>query len=249
MMNLKVYGSTTCEDTALVRDRLRALGVGYTLYQREDDARVDELLRKWNGGNITTPTLVFGDGALVLAEPSLEELETQLRAAGFEFETPRATEVRDARKNQRLPNFTLPATNGENITLYTLRGRKRPVLFFAHAVDERICQGYARQLTNQRALFDEYNAQPVLILPDALDAARAWAHEFARGYPALSDVDSRVKEKCAAALDVPLPKVLLVILDSFCAPRAYSSGGDAGDLIAPDEITSWLRLLDCECDE
>ncbi len=247
-MELDVYGSATCEDTALVRDRLRALQIAYRYHERQLDARVDEVLKKWNRGNIVTPTLVF-DGAHAIAEPTLEELETRLRDAGFQFQAPRAVQIRDARKNQRLPNFTLPATNGENVTLYNLRGRKRAVLFFAHAAAERVCQGYARQLTNQRALFDEYNALPLLILPNALPPAAEWAHEFARGYPALSDADGRVKQKYAAALDAPPTDVLLAILDSYCAPRAYSCGGDAGELIAPSEIMEWLKLLDCECDE
>lgn len=249
MLKVHVYGSGTCEDTALVRDRLRALGVAFEDHNREDDPRVDTVLEKWNNGNRVTPTLVFGDGDIVISEPTLEELEANLRAAGYAFEAPRAVEIRDARKNQRMPNFTLRATDGAEVTLYKLRGRKRPVLFFAHAATERVCQGYARQLTNQRALFDEYNAQPLLILPDDLETARAWAHEFARGYPALSDAGARVKGQYAKLLDVPADHVLLLILDSFCAPRAVSFGKDAGALIAPSEITSWLRLLDYECDE
>lgn len=249
MLELQVYGSVTCEDTALTRDRLRALGIAFGDHNREDDPQVNVILEKWNNGNRVTPTLVFGDDEIAISEPTLEELETNLRAAGYTFDSPRAVEIRDARKNQRMPNFTLPATDGADVTLYKLRGRKRPVLFFAHAADERICQGYARQLTNQRALFDEYNAQPLLILPNDVETARAWAHEFARGYPALSDARARVKGQYAKAFDVPADHVLLAILDSFCAPRAISSGKDAGELIAPTEITSWLRLLDCECDE
>ncbi len=248
-MELNVYGSATCEDTALVRDRLRALGLDYRYHERQDEARVDEVLKKWNHGAIVTPTVVFGAEAYAIAEPTLEELETHLRDAGFKFQAPRAIQIRDERKNRRLPNFTLPATQGEDVTLYNLRGRKRAVLFFAHPAAERVCQGYARQLTNQRAAFDEYNALPLLILPDALPTATEWAREFARGYAALSDAEGRVKQKYAAALDVPSADVLLVILDSYCAPRAYAFGGDAGELVAPSEIMEWLKLLDCECDE
>lgn len=248
-MKLSVYGSVTCEDTALVRAQLHALHIPFADFNREDDAGVNEILARYNNGNLVTPTLVFGDDQFVLAEPSPEQLHETLRAAGFAFQAPRAVEVRDARKNQRLPNFTLPATNGENVTLYNLRGRKRAVLFFVEDVSDRIGQGYARQFTNHRALFDEYNALPLPIVRANLDATQAWAHEFARGYAALSDADGSVKQKYAAALNVPATDALLVILDSFCAPRAYSHGGNAGELIAPGEITSWLRLIDCECDE
>ncbi|MCI0477740.1 MAG: hypothetical protein L0Y55_15970, partial [Anaerolineales bacterium] len=81
-MELNVFGGLTCEDTALVRDRLRALEIAYTNHNREDDARIDEMLRARHNGSIVTPTLVFGDGDIVIAEPTLEQLEATLLAAG-----------------------------------------------------------------------------------------------------------------------------------------------------------------------
>src|SRR5581483_5165775 len=112
MIPLTVYGSLTCEDTALAEDRLRALGIPYTARYRESDRGVDEILARWNRGNLVTPTLFVGDNPPPLAEPTLEQLEEALRAAGLVFQTPRAVELRGERKNQRLPNFTLPASDG-----------------------------------------------------------------------------------------------------------------------------------------
>lgn len=248
-MKLDVYGSVTCEDTALVRAQLRALQIPFTDFNREHDAGVNEILARYNNGNLVTPTLVFGDDAFVLAEPSPEQLHETLRAAGFEFQAPRAVEIRGELKNARLPNFTLPASHGDAVTLYKLRGQKRAVLFFVDGVHDRISQGYARQFTNHRELFDEYNALPLPIVRADVDATKEWAHEFARGYAALSDADGSVKQKYAAALNVDPSDALVVILDAFCAPRALSHAPNAGGLIAPNEITSWLRLIDCECDE
>jgi peroxiredoxin len=245
---ITLYGSTTCEDSALVRDRLRVLGIPYENRNREDDLAIDAELARWNQGNHVTPTLVFGNEQLILSEPSLEQLEDALREAGYTIACPLATEVRDARKNSRAPNFTLASTTGDQVTLYNLR-RKRPVLFFAHAHDERICQGYARQLTNQRAAFDEYEATPLLVVPNGIVEARAWAEQFAREYPALADPGGRVHKQYAEFFGVDATGVLLVVLDSFFAPRVYSAAPEAGGLVAPGEVTGWLRLLDCECDE
>lgn len=248
-LSITIYGSVTCEDTALVTARLRALKIPFALYQREEDARVNAILEKYNNGNRITPTLVFGDDQFVFAEPSLQELETRLRDAGYRFDAPRADEIRGELKNQRLPNFTLPSSHGDAVTLYKLHGRKRAVLFFVDDVNDRTSQGYARQLTNQRELFQEYNALPLPIARADLQTTKEWADEFARGYAALSDADGGIKQKYAALLGVNAQDALLVILDSFCAPRALSHAADAGGLIAPSEITSWLRLFDCECDE
>ncbi len=248
-LSITVYGSVTCEDTAITTARLRALKIPFTLYNRQENSDVDALLDKYNQGRRVTPTLVFGDAQNVIAEPSLLELETALRAAGYQFDAPRADEIRGALKNQRLPNFTLPATRGDAVTLYKLQGRKRAVLFFVDEVNALVSQGYARQLTQPRELFEEYNALPLPIARADLETTKEWAHEFARAYAALSDADGSVKRKYAALLGVNPTETLLVILDSFCAPRAVSHAADAGGLIAPAEIVSWLRLIDCECDE
>lgn len=248
-LSITIYGSVTCEDTAITTARLRALNIPFTLYNREENSNVDALLEKYNNGKRVTPTLVFGDAQFVIAEPSLQDLEAALREVGYEFEAARADEIRGALKNQRLPNFTLPSSRGDAVTLYKLPRRKRAVLFFVDDANDRVSQGYARQLTNQRELFEEYNALPLPIVRADLQTTKEWAHEFARGYAALSDADGNVKQEYAALLGVNATEALLVILDSFCAPRAVSHAADAGGLIAPNEITSWLRLLDCECDE
>lgn len=250
--SITVYGSLTCEDTALVRDRLRALGIPFADHNREDDPRINDMLARWNHGNLVTPTLVFGEqpsADQIVSEPTLEQLEERLRAAGYTFQSPRAFEIRDERKYRRAPDFTLPASDGRTVSIYKLPGHKRAVIFFAHAHDCRVCQGYARQFTQPRAVYDELNAMPLIILPDDLDIARPWAHEFARGYPVLVDVGRHVRNRYLGYFDSNHTNVLLAILDTYAAPRAISVAADAGRLIAPSEVAAWLRLLDCQCDE
>jgi peroxiredoxin len=249
MMKLSVYGSTTCEDTALVRARLRALNIPFASFDREEDARVDAVLEKWNHGNRITPTLIFGADEIVIAEPSIEMLEDTLRRAGYAFETPRAVSVGGERKNQRMRNFTLPASDGATVTLYKLGRGRRAVVLFVDDVNDRASQGYARQVTQPRADLEYYNAVPLFVVHADLETTTRWAHEFARGYAALSDADGRVHPQFAADLGVNVSDALLVILDAYCAPRAFSFAPNAGGLIAPNEILEWLRLLDCECDE
>lgn len=246
---LVVYGSTACEDTALAIARLRALDIPFTLHNRETDSDVAPLLEKYNHGAHSTPTLVLGKDEVVFTEPTLEELETNLRGAGYRFETPRAIEIRGAMKNQRVPNFTLPSSNGGNVTLYKLGGFKRAVLFFVNDPKERASQGYARQLTSRADEFQAFNALPLPVVAADAETTKHWAHEFARDCPALSDRDASVNKKYAALFNLDPVDALLLILDSYCAPRALSHAPDAGGLISPTEILEWLRLLDCECDE
>lgn len=246
---LFVYGSLVCEDTAIVTARLRALGIPFTLRHAEQDPNVNSLLEKYNHGSRVTPTLVFGDDRIVITEPSLAELETQLDRAGYTFNPPHGTEIRGELKNRRLPNFTLPSSAGTDVTLYQLPGRKRAVLLLLQDAADRVGQGYVRQLTNERALFDEYNATPIPILSADIQTTTGWAHEFARGYAALADREGKTKDKYDRVFGIESAGPLLVVLDTFCAPRLVSHADDAGGLVSPTEVSNWLRLLDNECDE
>lgn len=77
-----MYGRTTfCPDVARSRLRLEELGIEWTEYNVEQDARRKEEMTALTGrGNV--PTLVIGERILV--EPSNDELDRALVAAGYE---------------------------------------------------------------------------------------------------------------------------------------------------------------------
>jgi len=84
MPPLTLYGRPDCDDTERTRARLRALGVAFTEIDIDRDPAADAFVRFINGGFRSTPTLVFGDGQrkVVLTEPTDEELDEALAAAG-----------------------------------------------------------------------------------------------------------------------------------------------------------------------
>src|SRR5919202_1408415 len=125
MLPITFYSSQTCEDSALARDRLRSLRIPFAEERREDDPIVGVILARWNRGNLVTPTIVFGEDEEVISEPTLEQLEEALREAGYKFDAPRAVEFHDDRANRPAPNFTLPASDGRQVQLSKLRGRKQ----------------------------------------------------------------------------------------------------------------------------
>lgn len=70
-----------CPDVARSRMRLEELGYEWTEYDVESDSeRKDEMVRLSGRSNV--PTLVIGDRILV--EPSNEELDRALAAAGYD---------------------------------------------------------------------------------------------------------------------------------------------------------------------
>lgn len=256
---ITVYGSRTCEDTALVRDRLRALDIQFVERDKEDVAGgtavadVQALLKQYGHGSPRTPTVVFGKDATVLIEPSVEALDDALAKAGYATTGLNVVQFGSVFSARVAPEISLASTRSERFDLNTLRGWRRSVLFFAHDSACRVCQGLARQLANRKAEFEDAEARLVLVLQGDKAAAHRWTEEFAANAETLADTDGTVKrryvEYFSPALDAHANGTMLFILDKYTAPRVGSAAHDAGGLVSPQEVASWLHLLESECDE
>jgi mycoredoxin len=81
MGTVEVYGADWCGDTQRTRRHLDGLGVAYRYINVEHDEQASEWVKRQNGGKERKPTVKIG--ALVLAEPSDQELEHALRHEGL----------------------------------------------------------------------------------------------------------------------------------------------------------------------
>ena len=248
-LTLTLYGSRVCEDTAITRDRLRSLHIPFIEHMKEDDDQIRARLVGYNAGYERTPTLVFGQDEFVLVEPTLDELEDALTRAHYEFHAPRVVEFRSPLSSRLVPYFELPTVSGEPLDTSQLRGRYRTVLFFAHDINCRVCQGYAKQLAKQHTAFAEFEARVVLVVNASIDAATHWANEFAPAVITLADANGAVKRAYANYFETVPTYVQLLILDKFAAPREGLFAAEAGGVLSLREIKEWLRVLDCECSE
>ncbi len=80
-----VLGRDTCEDTVRSRALLARRGVAHSYLHVDEDAPADAWIRRLNGGQWRTPTILIGDPErpeVILREPSDEELEAALGALG-----------------------------------------------------------------------------------------------------------------------------------------------------------------------
>lgn len=248
---ITVYGARTCEDTAVARSRLRALGVPFRDVDVDVDpaglARVVALV-----GHRVTPTVTRGaagaEGA-VIAEPTIGQLETLVEDAGHALDRPAARHVHGPLAERPIPLRTVADLDGGGFSLETLRGRRQAVVLFAHDARCLTCFGYAKQLFARGGAMADLEAVPIAVVRDAPEAARAWVHEVADGARILADPAGAWAGPVRDAVGVPPDQVALLVLDRFAAPRAVSSAPEAGGLITPEDATEWLRYLVLECPE
>lgn len=238
-----VYGALSCEDTAITRSRLRALGIPFR--DVDIDAEPDGLARvlELNGGRRVTPTLVVGRDDLVAAEPSIERLEELVARAGYRCASPRAVQFHGTLAGRPVPLRTLSTAQGTSFSLEQLRTRRQAALFFAHGAGCLACLGYAKQLASQQAPLVEVGAEPIVVLTDEPTNAQAWLDDLPAGTTVLCDPDGAWRRLVAAHVGAPQEDLLLLVLDRYGAPRAGSFAAEAGGLIAPGETTEWCRFV------
>jgi mycoredoxin len=237
---ITVFGRTTCEDTAIVRDRLRALAVPFTDVDLDRDAGAARLVETLNDGNQVTPTVLFGGTNSVLREPSLDVLDEHLLDEGWPISRPQHVEFGGTPTPRPLPVGTLldPAGGAYPLT----DGDKGLVIFFAHAADCRACSGYARQLAAVSPTLADADIQALVVVPGGPAVAANWRTESTDKVPIVADDGGRWKQAVAAhiaAREAPNGAIILA-LGQDLTPGIGSSSADAGGLGTPLELVGLL---------
>ncbi len=80
---IRMYARPDCEDSELARNRLRELGIPFIEINIDEDETAAQYVERLNRGFRSTPTIVFGDEAFYIVEPTVEQLDEALRRAGY----------------------------------------------------------------------------------------------------------------------------------------------------------------------
>jgi len=75
---IKLYGTSWCGSTRLVRGIFDRKGIPYEWIDIEENEDAANFVEKTNGGYRSVPTIVFPDGS-ILVEPSDMELMNKIR--------------------------------------------------------------------------------------------------------------------------------------------------------------------------
>jgi glutaredoxin len=238
-----MYGAAACEDTAITRSRLVAIGIPFRELDIDLDPQAARAQLVANEGRRATPTLVFGAGQLVVVEPTLERLGEALAAAGHAAEPPEAVAYQDEMASRPIPLRRLPTAGGEEFSLEDSHGLRQAALFLGHDAGCLACFGYAVQLAAQREALADVESIPVIVVAGTAGAAAAWRHGIAEDVPILADVDGSWKRAVAQRVGAGVEGTILLVLDRLASPRAGSIAAEAGGLVNPSVATDRLRHL------
>ena len=121
-----------------------------------------------------------------------------------------STALRVPAVGEEAPDFTLPSTSGQPVSLSDFRGRKNVLLAFFPAAFSSVCTA---EFCAMRDDYDQYASTDVEILPVSVDSVHA-LREFRSKYGMQVEMLSDFRRDAATAYGVLIPEKLV-------ANRAY----------------------------
>ena len=92
------------------------------------------------------------------------------------------------------PEFTLPSTTGENISLKQFKGKKTVVLYFYPKDETPGCTREACDLRDRTAEYEKHNAVVLGISTDGLESHQHFREKHKLPFPLLADEDAAVSK-------------------------------------------------------
>ncbi|KQQ97744.1 peroxiredoxin [Deinococcus sp. Leaf326] len=102
---------------------------------------------------------------------------------------------------QLAPDFTLPASTGQTITLSSYRGHSAVVLVFYPLDFSPVCSMQLPEYSGRQDDFAEAGATVLGINRDSVHAHKAWAAEYGIDVPLLADMRLDVARLYGVAID------------------------------------------------
>jgi len=104
-------------------------------------------------------------------------------------------EEKNLRVGDPAPDFTLPATTGEPVSLSDFRGRAEVVLFFYPKDNSPVCSAEACSFRDSYETFRDAGAEVIGISADSPDSHSRFAERLRLPFLLLSDADGSVRSR------------------------------------------------------
>jgi len=92
------------------------------------------------------------------------------------------------------PDFTLPSTTGENVTLRQFKGKKTVILYFYPKDETPGCTREACDFRDHSAEFDKHNSVVLGVSTDPMDSHQHFREKNRLPFPLLADEDATVSK-------------------------------------------------------
>lgn len=148
-----------------------------------------------------------------------------------------------------MADFTLPSSDGKQLSLYDCRGHFNVVLLFAGGAQHPAEMALIKALAEHYFEISETDSEIILVLAESVARAQQVRQCLKLPFPVLADADMRIHKSVGASDVQALPAAALYITDRFLEVFAAWRTGTGEFLPDIAEVLSWLNYLDSQCPE
>ena len=105
----------------------------------------------------------------------------------------------------KAPDFTLPNSNFEKVSLSDFKDQKNVVLLFFPLVNSSVCEKELCSTRDNLSQYEDLNAQVLAVSVDSHFALQLWNEKHNFTFPLLTDFNKEVSQKYDALHDVFAP--------------------------------------------
>lgn len=114
----------------------------------------------------------------------------------------------------KAPNFTLPSSTGENISLSQFFGKKKVVIFFYPMDESPVCSREAEAFRDKYEAFKELGAEVLGISSQSMESHKSFIKHHNLPYFLLSDLDNSVRKLYGVSSTLGIvPKRVTFVID------------------------------------
>lgn len=141
-----------------------------------------------------------------------------------------------------IPAFELPRAGGGRVRVRGYRGRRSLAIYFLHGVGCGPCRDLIAAIVPRYGDFALASAEPLVIVPDSLEAAELLRAELSLPFPVLADHDGNARRRYG--LDA---EAALLVCDRFGTPVLWQHAGPDHTLADQDAVLREVEYLGYTC--
>lgn len=147
--------------------------------------------------------------------------------------------------NQPAPDFTLPSSTGQDITLSSYRGQKNVVLVFYPLDFSPVCSMQLPEYSGRQDDFADADTVVLGINRDSVHAHKAWAAEYGIEVPLLADMRLDVAQQYGVAIaDRAISGRAVFLIDKQGVVRFEHTETAPGEYtVRPEDVLAQVREL------